>query len=311
MTTHAAPRIASLLASGTEIVAALGLERGLVAISHECDYPPRVLDRPRVSRPRFDPSTLSSAEIDRAVRDAMLEHGSVYTLDAEALERISPDLILTQAVCEVCAVPTPGVREMVAKLDLDARVVSLDAHTIEEIFGSILQVGREAEVEAEAQRVVHELRARINAVRVAVRGATRPRVLAMEWLDPPFAPGHWVPEMIEIAGGENLVGEAGRHSRQLQWSELTSLDPDVLLIMPCGYGLEQSLQDADRAAHRLHTVAPRALAERRTWAVDGSAYFNRSGPRVVRGIEILAGLLHPDRQPVPPSDVAAPWPAGV
>ncbi|MGH7573610.1 MAG: cobalamin-binding protein, partial [Longimicrobiales bacterium] len=270
-------RIASLLASATEITAALGLEDRLVAISHECDYPPRVLDRPRISRPRFDPTGLESAAIDRAVREAMAEHGSVYEIDGDALERLRPDLIMTQAVCEVCAVPTPGVIDVVRARGLGAEVLSLDAHTIDEILETILEVGRTAGDTPRAERYVARLRARLDRVRTAVAPERRPRLLALEWLDPPFAPGHWVPEMIDIAGAESLLGESGGHSREVDWADLESLDPDVLVIMPCGFGLEASLAAANAHAARLESVAARAISGGRAFAVDGSSYFNRSG----------------------------------
>lgn len=234
-------RIASLLASATEITAALGLDDRLVAISHECDYPPRVLDRPRISRPRFDPTGLESAAIDRAVREAMAEHGSVYEIDGDALERLRPDLIMTQAVCEVCAVPTPGVIDVVRARGLGAEVLSLDAHTIDEILETILEVGRTAGDTPRAERYVARLRARLDRVRTAVAPERRPRLLALEWLDPPFAPGHWVPEMIDIAGAESLLGESGGHSREVDWADVDSLDPDVLVIMPCGFGDRKSV----------------------------------------------------------------------
>jgi iron complex transport system substrate-binding protein len=301
------PRIASFLASGTEIAHVLGLGDAVVAISHECDYPPELLDRPRLSRPRFDPAGLDSGAIDRAVRSAMLEHGSVYEVDADLLERIRPDLVLTQAVCEVCAVPTPGVVDLVRARRLEARVESLDAHTIDEILGSILQVGAAAGVPDTAARIVAGLRQRLEAVREVVRGGTPPRVLAIEWLDPPFLPGHWVPEMIELAGGLNLVGEPGRHSTEGRWEQLEGLDPDVLLIMPCGFDLDASESDADRHATRLCSVARRAIEAGRSFVVDGSAYMNRSGPRVVDGVELLAGLLHPERVPLPAPDRARVW----
>lgn len=300
-------RIASFLASGTEICVALGLQDAVVGISHECDWPPEVLDRPRLSRPRFDPAGLSSGEIDRALRDAMAAYGSVYAVDDALLKELAPDIVLTQAVCEVCAVPTPGVRELVAREGIGAEVVSLDAHTVQDILDSIVQVGAAAGAEGQAADVVAALTERIDRVRLAVRDAPRPRVLAIEWLDPPFAPGHWVPEMIEIAGGENLVGEVGSHSLQTTWDALTGLDPDVLIIMPCGYDLAATKQDADRAASQLHDVAPRAIAGGRAFIVDGSAYFNRSGPRFVTGIEILAGLFHPGLYDAPLSDTAAAW----
>jgi iron complex transport system substrate-binding protein len=305
-----ADRIVSLLASGTEIVDTLGLGARLVGISHECDFPPSLLDRPRLSRPRFDPTGLDSAGIDRAVRQAMAEHGSVYEIDADALARLSPSLILTQAVCEVCAVPTPGVLDTVRDMGIRAEVLSLDAHTLADILATIRQVGVAAGEAARGERSAARLEGRLAAVRAAVAGAVRPRVLAMEWLDPPFLPGHWVPEMIEAAGGECVAGEAGARSVETEWETLRELDPDVLLVMPCGYGLEASRRDADRHRDRLGEIAARAVGAGRSFVVDGSAYFNRSGPRAIDGVEILAGLLHPDRWPTPPAQAAGAWRPG-
>jgi len=303
------PRIASLLASATETVVALGLAERLIAISHECDYPDSVLDRPRVSRPRFDPEGMDSGAIDRAVRGALAEHGSVYEIDGARLERLHPTLILTQAVCEVCAVPTPGVRQVVEQRGIAAQVVSLDAHTLEDVIDSVAVVGRAAGVAGHATEIVRGMRERVERVRAMVRGRVSPRVLAIEWLDPPFVPGHWVPEMIEVAGGINLAGRAGERSTQTTWEELAGLDPDVLLIMPCGYGLDASRRDADRVADRLHATGSRAIAEGRAWVVDGSSYFNRSGPRTIDGLEILAAILHPDVAGAPPAPAAGHWPA--
>jgi iron complex transport system substrate-binding protein len=300
-------RIASFLASGTEICVALGLQDSVIAISHECDWPPDVLDRPRLSRPRFDPSGMSSREIDGALRRAMQEHGSVYEIDEDLLTQLSPDIILTQAVCEVCAVPTPGIRDLVARRGMSANVVSLDAHTVQDIIDSIVEVGAVTDATGQAADVTADLQARIENVRHAVAGAGLPRVLALEWLDPPFAPGHWVPEMIEIAGGENLAGTAGSHSTQTTWGALKDLDPDTLIIMPCGYDLAATKRDADATRARLRDVAPRAIDSSRAYIVDGSAYFNRSGPRFVTGIEILAGLLHPDVYASPAAGTAQLW----
>lgn len=304
---HRARRIVSFLASGTEILVALGLEDDIVGISHECDFPPEILDRPRLSRPRFDPAGLDSGEVDQAVRTAMLEHGSVYEIDREMLRLLKPDLILTQAVCEVCAVPTPGVRAVATELGLDADVLSLDAHTAGDILASIVQVADAVGVSQRGEIIATLLRKRLDAVRAAVADVKPPTVLGIEWLDPPFAPGHWVPEMIQIAGGRCLVGQAGAHSDQLTWEQLADYDPDVLLIMPCGYDVARSRADADAYAERLEAIAPRAIASQRAFVVDGSSYFNRSGPRFVDGIEILAGLLHPDRVMPPSPDAGAVW----
>lgn len=299
-------RIASLLASATEIVAALGLADRLVAISHECDHPAEVLDRPRVSRLLFDPTSLDSGAIDRAVRATLAEFGSVYEIDASTLASLDPDLILTQAVCDVCAVPTAGVRDVVAAAGLRSRIESLDAHMLADILRSIEQVAGAAGVPQRGRQVVTALEARLAAVASLPAIARRPRVLALEWLDPPFAPGHWVPEMIELAGGENLLGRPGERSREVAWSELADLDPDVLLVMPCGYDVAAARVDADRQASRLIEVAPRAVATGRAFLVDASSYINRSGPRVVDGVEILASLL---RGAEPDGETAARWQA--
>jgi iron complex transport system substrate-binding protein len=301
------PRIVSLLASATEIVCALGLADRLVGISHECDHPPEVLDRPRLSRPRFDPAGLTSGEIDAAVRAALAEHGGVYEVDGAALAALQPDLILTQAVCEVCAVPTSGVREVVRERGLVAAVLSLDAHTVDEILDSIEAVAGAAGVAERGCELRRRLAGRIAAVREAVAGAPRARVLALEWLDPPFVPGHWLPEMIEAAGGACVAGAAGERSREVSWDDLGGLEPDVLVVMPCGFDLEATAADAARNADRLTATAPRAVAAGRAFLADGSAYFNRSGPRVADGVEILAGLLHPDRFPPPAPSAARRW----
>ena len=287
-------KIASLLASATEIAWALGLGDSIVAISHECDYPPEVLDRPRVTRPRFDPSALDSGEVDAAVREAMAESGSVYAIDEDALRRLKPDLLLTQAVCDVCAVPASDARAAASVLESDAAVLSLDAHTIDGILATIQQVGESTSVPERAERFMVELAVRLDRVRERVANLARPTVLGLEWLDPPFIPGHWVPEMVEIAGGVNLRGSIGQRSVQVDWEELSNLDPDVLLLMPCGYDLEAAREDAHRYANRLTQIGQRAIGEGRAFVVDASSYFNRSGPRVVDGVEILAALLHPD-----------------
>ena len=287
-------RIASLLASATESVYELGLGDRLVAISHECDYPPEALNQPRVSRPRFDPTGMDSAAIDRAVRDAMARFGNVYELDVYKLRQVAPDLILAQAVCDVCAVPTSLAQEVAAALDGNPRVLSLDSHTIDDILDGIRAVGEAAGVPDRAQAYVAGLQARLAAVRDRVDSRPRPSVLAIEWLDPVFVPGHWVPQMIETAGGNLLAGSGGMPSRQMPWDDIAGLDPDVLLIMPCGYKLEQTRAEAGKFAEELHAAAPRAVQAGRAFVLNGSDYFNRSGPRTVDGVEILAAVFHPE-----------------
>jgi iron complex transport system substrate-binding protein len=290
-------RIASLLASATEIVHGLGIGDQLVAISHECDHPPEALTKPRVSRPWFDPAGMSSAEIDHAVRRAIREYGAVYELDSEQLRAAAPDLILTQGVCEVCAVPTTLAEEACAALEGEPEVLSLDAHTLDDILESIVRVGTTAGVAARAVAYAAELRVRIEAVRDRVAGLPACRVLALEWLAPPFVPGHWVPEMFAAAGGALAVGEVGEPSRETSWAAMVEADPDVLVVMPCGYGLEASRREADAHAAELEAVGSRAVEEGRAYVVDGSSFFNRSGPRVADGVELLGSLLHPERFP--------------
>jgi iron complex transport system substrate-binding protein len=300
-------RIASLLSSATEIVYALGLQDRLVAISHECDWPPESQHLPRLSRSRFDPAGLSSAEIDAAVRRCMAELGSVYEVDVQALRDARPDLLLTQAVCEVCAVPTGSVEAAVRELDWQPRVASLDAHDLEGILGTLRQVAAAAGEAARGEAAVAGLRARLGRVREAVAGRPRPRVLALEWLDPPFAPGHWIPEMVEAAGGECLLGEAGARSVEVPWSAAEGLDPDRLLLLPCGYAMDRARADADAARPRLGALAAAAIDGGRA-AVGDSAWFSRSGPRVVEGIEALAAWLHPGAGiAAPEGRILEPW----
>lgn len=287
-------RIASLLSSATEIVHELGLGDDLVAISHECDYPRELMDRPVVSRSRFDPTGLSAGEVDAEVRRSMEEHGSVYEVDGDALQALRPEVVLTQAVCEVCAVPTGSVEKAVEGLHPAPRVVSLDAHSLEEIYLTVRQVAEAAGSPGAGKELISSMRERIDRVAERVAGRPRPRVLLLEWLDPLFVPGHWVPQMVELAGGESLAGTAGAPSAQVSEDELSGLDPDVLLLAPCGWGLEEARKDADRHRELLERLAPRAISNGCAFLMDG-AYVSRSGPRVVEGIEAMAVVIHPDR----------------
>jgi iron complex transport system substrate-binding protein len=299
-------RIVSLLSSATEIVHRLGLLDRLVGISHECDDPPEALGLPRVSRSRFDPAGLTSGEIDAAVRRSMVEHGSVYEVDARLLESLRPDLVLTQAVCEVCAVPTGSVEAAIAGIADPPRVLSLDSHTLEEIIDSVRQVADAAGAAESGAREVARIRARLEAVDRRVSGRPRPRVLMLEWIDPPFAPGHWVPEMVRRAGGDLLLGEPGLRSEAIDPDRLAGLDPDVVLIEPCGFDLERAREDAELHRETLERIAPRAVAAGNAWLLH-SAFFSRSGPRVVEGIEALAELLHPTDRSATLDGVAMRW----
>jgi len=289
-----ATRIVSLLPSATEIVYALGLGDRLMGVSHSCDHPSAVRAKPCVTRPRFPLDGLSSGEIDAAVRQALREFGSVYEVDSERLAAVGPDLLLTQGVCEVCAVPTRDAEAAALGLASCPEVLALDAHDVAGVLGTIRLVGRAAGASDRAEQCVREIERRITSVRARVAGRPAPRVLALEWLEPPFVPGHWVPEMVALAGGNLLRGVAGRPSFAVRWEDLAGLDPDVLLVMPCGFDLALSRADAECYRASLCAVAPRAIRSARAYAVDATAHFSRPGPRLADGVELLAELLHPD-----------------
>ena len=287
-------RIASLLPSATEIAYALGLGDRVVGVSHGCDHPSAARTKPVLTRPRFVPDGLSSGEVDAAVRHALREFGSVYEVDTERLAAVGPDLLLTQGVCEVCAVPTRDAEAAAIDLASCPAVIALDAHDVAGVLTAIRVVGRAGGVPERGERCVRDIERRIASVGTRVAGRAAPRVLALEWLDPPFVPGHWVPEMVALAGGTLLRGVGGRPSLAVRWEELAGLDPDVLLVMPCGFDLAAARADADRHRASLAAVAPRAIRSARAYAVDATAHFSRPGPRVADGVELLAGLLHPD-----------------
>ena len=278
-----AERIVSLLPSATEIVCALGLEDRLVGVSHSCDHPETIRDLPRLSRPRARLEGLSSGDIDEAIRAALRDHGSVYEIDIAAIRALKPDLVITQGICDVCAVP----ESQVVAASVGSRILTIDAHDLDAIFASIRAIGRAAEVDERATALVADMQGRIAEVQRRVAGRPRPRVLALEWLDPPYVPGHWVPELIDLAGGVLLAGTARRPSYRVEWRELETMRPDDLLIMPCGFTLEETRRDAARFDRQLRALGGRMHL------LDASSYFSRSGPRVVDGLEILAATIFP------------------
>jgi iron complex transport system substrate-binding protein len=289
------PRIVSLLPSATEIVCALGLEDSLVGITHECDYPPSIKDRPRLTSSRISHETMTSAEIDHAVRSQLDGHGSIYDLDEETMRALHPDLILTQELCEVCAVSYKTVERAARMFEMDARVVSLEPNTIEDIFANLQTVGELTGKKERADEVVRQLRARLDVVARSLAGVkSRPRTLMLEWLEPAFAPGHWVPEQVAIAGGDHAFGRAGQPSVTTTSEEITDYAPEVAVLIPCGYYKEDILRQLPRT--RLPEGWNELPAVRRgeVWAVDATSYFSRPGPRVVDGVEILARILHPE-----------------
>jgi len=282
-------RIASLVPSATEMLFALGLGGDVVGVTHECDHPPAAAELPHLTATVL-PEGLGAGEIDAAVKEMVGEGRALYTLDEERLGELAPDLIVTQAVCEVCAVSYEDVVAVAARLPSSPRVLQQDPSTLAEVLGDVTRLGEAAGIDERAGQLRRQLEGRLAVVEEAVAGAARPRALALEWLDPPFLGGHWVPEMIALAGGEDVAGRPGQKSPQVEWDDLAGLEPDVVVSMPCGWYLDdsraQALEHRDRLA---------SLGAGRVFAVDAASTFSRPGPRLVDGVELLGHLLHPDR----------------
>ena len=278
-------RIASLLPSATEIVCALGLEDELVAVTHECDYPPSVRGKPVVTSSILEASG-SSAEIDRHIRRLVHEGSSIYALDADRLQSLQPDLILTPELCEVCAVSYPIVERAVRRLDADPQLVSLEPESLADVYQNITTIAQLIDRPGRAMTLLDQLRDRIRKVQERV--GTRPRRLTvcLEWVDPLYNCGHWTPGLVELAGGAELLGTPNRRARVIERSELIEARPEVVVVMACGFGLERSVREVELAE------LP-AIGDAELWVVDGNAYFSRPGPRLVDSVEILAGILHP------------------
>jgi iron complex transport system substrate-binding protein len=286
-------RIASLVPSATELLFALGLGDRVVAVTHECDYPPGAEQLPHLTRSRI-PEGLAAAEIDRAVRERTAQGESLYELDEDLLAELDVDLIVTQAVCEVCAVSFDDVRAVAERLPTQPEVVSLDPSTLGEVLADVPRLAAAAGVPEAGDQLAAELGERLEAVERAVDGAPRPRVAALEWLDPVYVGGHWVPQMIQVAGGEDMLGLAGEKSRTVGWDELEAVAPELVVSMPCGLYAEQAAAETMRWRRHLALVGGRVVA------VDAAAYFSRPGPRLVDGVELLGHLLHPELVPAPP-----------
>jgi iron complex transport system substrate-binding protein len=282
-------RIASLVPSATEMLFALGLAERVVGVTHECDYPPAAASLPQLTATVL-PARLSAGEIDATVKEVIGEGRALYTLDEKRLAELEPDLIVTQAVCEVCAVSYDDVVEVAGRLPSRPRVLQQDPSTLGEVLDDVTRLGETAGIAERAAEVRRGLEARLEAVRAAVAEESRPRVLALEWLDPPFLGGHWIPEMIEIAGGESIAGAPGEKSPQVDWEDLRGLDPEAVVSMPCGWYLDESCAQALRHSDRLG-----GFGAARVFAVDGASTFSRPGPRLVDGVELLGHLLHPGR----------------
>ena len=299
-------RIVSLLPSATEIVFALGLGEQLDGVTYECDFPAEARTKPVVSDtalPQDRP--LSAAEIDRLVGGFMDRREPIYELDKGLIRDIQPDLILTQDLCRVCAVPSGQVEDALKELGCSSTVVSLDPHSLEDILDSIVEVGRATDTEENAARLVGGLRERIQRVKDRATRLPYIRTLCLEWSDPPFVGGHWIPEMAGIAGGTNLLNEPRNASRAVTWKEVADAGPEVIAFMPCGYYLDDAAAEADRLFRQPEFAGTPAARGNAVFAVDASSYFSRPGPRIVDGLEILAWAIHPEAFPEPSPDAVA------
>jgi iron complex transport system substrate-binding protein len=289
-------RIVSLVPSATEMLFALGLGDDVVAVTHECDFPAEAGELPRVTRNAL-PANLSSGEIDAAVKERTLLGESIYELDEELLASLEPDLIVTQALCTVCAVSYQDVQSLAKELGSQPRVISLDPTTVGEVLGDARVLAQATGAKDAAVALVQDAARRIDHVRLATRRLRRPRVAALEWLDPPFAAGHWTPQLIDYAGGQDVLGLAGEPSEERAWDEVRATQPDVVIVMPCGYDAQLAYREAEMHHPELSTLGAGQVV-----AVNAAAYFSRPGPRIVDGLELLAGILHPEEFPDTPGE---------
>lgn len=287
-------RIVSLVPHATELLFELGLGPEVVGVTHECDHPPAARGLTQVTRDVL-PGGLSAAEIDAAVRERTLAGEAIYALDRDALAALEPDLIVTQALCPVCAVSYEEVADFAKELPSPPSVIALDPKTLGETFGDVRTLAQATERRDSGVDLIQRAAARIDRVKLAVRGQRRPRVAALEWLEPVYVAGHWTPQLIELAGGEDVLGLPGEPSMTVSWETVAAAEPEVVVVMPCGYDAPRSLEEAMLHAHELA-----ALGAQRIVAVDASAYFSRPGPRLTDGLELLAHILHPDQVPETP-----------
>jgi iron complex transport system substrate-binding protein len=288
-------RVASLLPGATEMVHFAGAGDALVGVTHECDYPTGVERLPKLTSSEIESHTMTSAEIDAAVEKHMTEAGSLYALDAGLLEDLGPDLILTQGLCEVCAVSTSLVERAVAGMRKEPEILTLNPTSLRAVLDDSVRIGEALGRGDETRHKVAALEGRLAGVEEAVAGLPRPRAGCIEWLDPPFSAGHWVPEMVDIAGGEEVLARPGERSARLSWDEVFEAAPEVIVLMPCGFDADRAVEEAGRVLPGLPGWGDLpAVREGRVWAVDANSHFSRPAPRLVEGVEILARILHPE-----------------
>ena len=294
-----AVRIVSLVPHATEALFALGLDEEVVAVTHECDYPPQARELARITRDTLPPG-LNAAQIDAAVRERTAAGEAIYELDRKALAEANPDLIVTQALCPVCAVSFEEVSQLAQELTSRPRTIALDPGTLGETMADVRTLAQATGRQEQGERLATEIAARIDSLREAVQERARPRVLALEWLDPPYVAGHWTPQMIELAGGEGVLGRPGEPSWATSWDQLAATRPDVVVVMPCGYDAARAREEALAYEGKLASLGAREVV-----AVDASAYFSRPGPRLVDGLQLLAHILHPEAVSEPPPPARA------
>lgn len=302
-------RIVSLLPAATEICFALGLGGELVGVSPECDYPTAAKDIPVLSRALVDSDGAGSAETSQRVGEALAAGSALYEVDAGGLRDAAPDVILTQGLCEVCAPSVGDVRAIAGRLAKKPRIVSLDPHTLKDMLENIEEVGKACGAAVAARSVVDDLRDRIERVAfLTTRVRERPKTACIEWLEPLFAAGHWVPELVELAGGTDALAKRGERSRRIEPKDLVLSAPEVAVLMPCGFHLDRTRNEAAILTSKPWWKDLPAARTNRVWIADGSAYFSRPGPRLVEGLEILAHILHPEIfSRAPTSKDAVPW----
>jgi iron complex transport system substrate-binding protein len=294
----APPRILSLLPSCTEIVCLLGRGANLVGRSHECDYPPEIATLPVCTKTRLNPAK-SEAEIDLEVQTALREARSLYTVNVALVSELQPDIILTQAQCQACAISASDLeRALAGQLDYSPKILSVETHRFANLWENIMTVAEAIGIAEEARPIVKQLKVRlVNVIEKVAEAVDRPRVGCLEWLDPLMAAGNWIPDLVEMAGGRNAFGEAGKLSPKISWATLANQNPDVLVAMPCGFDLARSRADLAALARRPEWASLRAARNKKAFVVDGSQYFNRPGPRLVDSVEILAEIIHPGKFP--------------
>ncbi|HEX3386597.1 MAG TPA: cobalamin-binding protein [Mucilaginibacter sp.] len=287
-------RIISLLPAATEIVCALGLEDNLVGRSHECDFPASVKQLPVCSEANI-PDNLGSAAIDQKVKELLYDALSIYTVNREKIKELEPDVVITQAQCEVCAVSLDDVEEALkGYLDKQAKIISLQPNSLGDIFNDIRNVAEALSVSGNGEKLIEDLNERVGIIRHKLKFIeAKPAVACIEWLEPVMVSGNWVPELVSIAGGASILAEAGKHSPFVKWEDIRQADPDIIIAMPCGFSIERTLREMNILLQQPGFSELKAVKENRLFIADGNQYFNRPGPRIVDSIEILAEIIHP------------------